>query len=177
MAKNPLSYFCQVIAAPPLSREHSENALAFFALLRIFDKSKSLFAREFEQVLVAQRICDVKSQLSGLPRSKKLSWAAQRKVRFGDFEPIRGAHHGVEPGARLIGHAKRGHQDAVRLVGASADAPAKLVELREPEALGMLNHHHRGVRHVHADLHHRSGHQDVHVVPVEALHDFLFRFA
>src|SRR5215472_3997766 len=128
-----------MIAAPPFSRENSENALQFFARGSVFDKSQGLFAREFEQFLVAQRVCHMKSQLSGLPRSKKLSRAAQLEVRFGDFKAIRGAHDGVEPRARFLGHAQRRHQDAVGLVRTSADAPAELVELREPEALGMLD--------------------------------------
>src|SRR6266702_846165 len=127
-----------MIAALPLFREHPENAPQFSALGSLSDQGKSLLAREFEQLLVAQRVGDVKSQLTGLPRSKKLPRAAQLEVRFGDFEAVRGAHHGVEPRAGFVGHAQRRHQGAVRLPGASADAPAKLVELREPEALGML---------------------------------------
>src|SRR5437667_8166097 len=134
-----------MIAALPLSREHPENALQFSALGSLFDQGQGLFAREFEQVLVAQRVGDVKSQLSGLPRSEKLPRAAQLEVRFRDFEAVRGAHHGVEPRARFLSHAKRRHQDALGLLGASADAPAKLVELREPETLGMLDHHPCGV--------------------------------
>src|SRR6516164_9252313 len=145
--KNPLSYFCQMIATLPLSREHSEDALQFSALDSVFDQGKGPFAREFEQLLVAHRVGDVESQLSGLPRSEELPRAAQLEVRFGDFEAVRGAHHGVEPRTRFVGHAERRHQDAMRLPGASADAPAKLMELCEAEALGMLDHHHGGVRH------------------------------
>ncbi len=42
---------------------------------------------------------------------------------------------------------------------APADAPAQLVQLRQPEPLGMVDHHHAGLRHVHADLHHGCGNQ------------------
>src|SRR6516162_6578093 len=118
--KNPLAYFCQLIATLPLSREHSEDALQFSALDSVFDQGKGPFAREFEQLLVAHRVGDVESQLSGLPRSEELPRAAQLEVRFGDFEAVRGAHHGVEPRTRFVGHAERRHQDAVRLPGASA---------------------------------------------------------
>ena len=45
-----------------------------------------------------------------------------------------------------------GDEQAVRLLGAPADAAAELVELREPEAVGLLDDHHRRVRHVHADF-------------------------
>src|SRR5205807_8772292 len=96
-----------MIAALPLSREHPENALQFSALGSLFDQGQGLFAREFEQVLVAQRVGDVKSQLSGLPRSEKLPRVAQLEVRFRDFEAVRGAHHGVEPRARFLSQDRK----------------------------------------------------------------------
>ena len=43
----------------------------------------------------------------------------------------------------------------------AADAPAQLVELREPEALGVLDDHHRRVGHVDAHLDHRRRHEHV----------------
>src|SRR5437667_9388622 len=100
-----------MIAALPLSREHPENALQFSALGSLFDQGQGLFAREFEQVLVAQRVGDVKSQLSGLPRSEKLPRAAQLEVRFRDFEADRGAHQRVEQNARYQRLAIRLHQE------------------------------------------------------------------
>ena len=52
-------------------------------------------------------------------------------------------------------------EQAVRLLGAAADAAAQLVQLREPEAVGLLDDHHRRVRDVDADLDHRR--RDEHV--------------
>ena len=49
------------------------------------------------------------------------------------------------------------HADARRR--AAADPAAQLVQLRQAEALGVLDHHQRGVRHVDADLDHRGGDQ------------------
>src|SRR5438046_9739314 len=43
----------------------------------------------------------------------------------------------------FVGHAKRRYQDAMRFLRATADAPAKLVQLCEPEALSMLNDHYQ----------------------------------
>ena len=45
-----------------------------------------------------------------------------------------------------------GHQEAVALRRAAAHAPAKLVQLGQSEALGLLDHHDAGVGYVHADL-------------------------
>ena len=52
-------------------------------------------------------------------------------------------------------------QQAHALGGAAADAAAQLVQLREAEALGVLDHHQRRVRHVDADLDHRRRDQHV----------------
>ena len=63
---------------------------------------------------------------------------------------------------RLGGLAERRlvEQQAGRRLGAAPDAAAQLVELRQPEALGVLDHHDGRVRHVDADLDHRGGDQD-----------------
>ena len=54
---------------------------------------------------------------------------------------------------------------------AAADAAAQLVELRQPEALGVLDHHHRRVGHVDADLDHRRRDEDVELAADERAHD------
>ena len=53
---------------------------------------------------------------------------------------------------------------------AAPDTPAELVQLREAEALGVLDQHHRRVRHVHADLDHRRRHQHVDLAVAEGAH-------
>ena len=60
-----------------------------------------------------------------------------------------------------VGRLRIGEQEAPRLAAAAADAAAELVELREPEAVGVLDDHHGRVRHVDADLDH--GRRDEHV--------------
>ena len=52
-------------------------------------------------------------------------------------------------------------QDAERVVRAPAHPAAQLVQLREAVALGRLDQHHGGVRHVDPHLDHARGHQDV----------------
>ena len=56
-----------------------------------------------------------------------------------------------------------GHQDAVALLRAAAHAAAKLVQLRQAEALRLLDHHHGRVGHIHADFDHGGGNQDLRV--------------
>ena len=71
----------------------------------------------------------------------------------------------------VCGSAKRKHHDCA---AAAADAAAQLVQLREAEAIGVLDDHHRRVRHVDADLDH--GRRDEHVdlaAPERVHHRFL----
>ena len=55
--------------------------------------------------------------------------------------------------------------------------PAQLMQLREAEALGVLDHHHGRIRHVHADFDHRRRHQNVDFAPAESFHDVFFFLA
>ena len=47
------------------------------------------------------------------------------------------------------------------------------MQLAEAEPLGVLDHHHRRVGHVHPHLDHRGGHEDVNVALLEPLHRLL----
>ena len=69
-----------------------------------------------------------------------------------------------------------GHEDAVRLVAAAPHAAAQLVQLREAEPLGVLNHHHRGVGHVNAYLNDGGGKQDLRLIAGKPLHFIIFHF-
>ena len=60
---------------------------------------------------------------------------------------------------RPSSRARRGSSDAGAV--AAPDAPAQLVELRQAEALGVLDDDHGRVRHVDADLDDRGRDQDV----------------
>ena len=58
-----------------------------------------------------------------------------------------------------------------------ADPPAQLVQLREPEAFGVLDHHHARVRHVDADLHDRRRDEQLQLARRERLHHPLLAVA
>ena len=68
--------------------------------------------------------------------------------------------------ARLV----RLEQEAVRLVAAAPDAPAQLMQLREAEAVGVLDHHRGRVRDVDADLDHGRRDEHVHLGGRERAH-------
>ena len=65
-------------------------------------------------------------------------------------------------------------EDAVALGRAAAHAAAQLVQLREAEALGVLDHHDGGVGDVDTDLDNRGGDQHIDFAALEAAHDDLF---
>ena len=44
------------------------------------------------------------------------------------------------------------------------------MQLRQAEALGMLDHHQRGIRHIDADFNHRGRHQQMQLAARKALH-------
>ena len=62
------------------------------------------------------------------------------------------------------------NEEAPRRVAAAPDAAAELVELREAEAVGVLDDHHRRVRHVDADLDHGRGDEHVELAGAERGH-------
>ncbi len=65
----------------------------------------------------------------------------------------------------------------MRFLRAAADAPAKLMKLRQAKSLCMFDDHHGGVRHIDSYFHDGSRHEDLHFVTVEALHDIVLLLA
>jgi hypothetical protein len=72
---------------------------------------------------------------------------------------------------RLVGHPAGHGEEAVARVRAPPDATAQLVELRQAEAIGVLDRDHRRVRDVDADLDHGRRHEHVEAAGREAPHD------
>ena len=92
---------------------------------------------------------------------KKSPGPAQPQIALGDLEAVGRLGHRLQPLARLVRQRRLIQQEAVRLVAAAADAAAQLVQLRQAEALGVLDDHHARVRHVDADLDDRRRHEDL----------------
>ena len=80
----------------------------------------------------------------------------------------------LEARARQFRQRRLVQQHAHRFAAAAPDPPAQLVQLREAHALGVLDHHQRGIGHVDADLDHRGGDQQVDLVRLECGHHRLF---
>ena len=109
-----------------------------------------------QQRLVAGQLGDAEAADARLARADELALAAQPQVDLGEREAVVVARERAQPRRAL-----RPAQQAQRGVLAAADAAAQLVQLRDPEALGVLDQHHRRVRHVDADLDHRRRDQHV----------------
>ena len=84
-------------------------------------------------------------------------------------------HHRIKASLALFGHFASGHQDAIRLRRSAPNAPAQLVKLRQTETLGMLDHHHGRIGHIHAYLDHRGRHQNLQLAFLKHPHDLVFQ--
>ena len=76
---------------------------------------------------------------------------------------------GLEP-RDAVGRGGLAEQVAPRRERAASDAAAQLVQLGDAEAVRVLDHHHRRVGDVDADLDHRRRHQHVHLAAPEPVH-------
>ena len=106
-----------------------------------------------------------KQRQARLARAQHFARAAQAQVLLGDAEAVLGFAHDREPRLGRLAERLLIEQQAGRLAAAAPDAAAQLVQLRQAEALGMLDHHDRGLGHVDADFDHGGGHQDARARP------------
>jgi len=70
----------------------------------------------------------MEAELAGLAGAKKLAGAAKLEVGFGDFKTVGSADHRFEACAASSVMRPGRDQDAMGLLRAAADAPAKLVQ-------------------------------------------------
>ncbi len=114
---------------------------------------------------------DAEARHARLAGAEDLAAAAQPEILLGDAEAVLGLAHDRQP---LAGDGpERGpvEQQAGRRLVAAPDPAAQLMELGEAEALGVLDHHDRGVGHVDADLDDGGGDQHLDLAGEEAGHD------
>src|SRR5664280_3150726 len=86
-----------------------------------------------------------------LTAPEDVTLAALREVDLGQYEPVAGRCDGAQPFPGVGALLRRREQETHSGMAASADTTAELMELRDAEALGVADHHHRGVRHVDAE--------------------------
>ena len=103
---------------------------------------------------------DAEAGHAALPRAEHVAFAAQSQILLGDAEAVIGLAQDRKPRFRRLAERRLVEQEAGRALGAAADAAAQLMELREAEAFGMLDHHHARLGHVDADFDHGGRDQD-----------------
>src|ERR1035437_915340 len=95
---------------------------------------RRVVARRAEIFAVRLDAGDVKAGQAALPRAKQVAFAAQLQVFLGDAEAVFGlAQHG-EPRLGALAEWRLVEQQASRVAAPAPDAPAELLQLREPEA-------------------------------------------
>ena len=153
------SHFRQLISASPGRAQPRGQCRKFSARRRIFRKRKRFSPGQFQQLAIPQRICDVESQQSVLPRAEKFAGTAQPQIASAISNPFE-VRTIVSNRSRASPSNSFG---ATRIqygfLAAASDTPAQLMQLRKPEALRMFDDHHRRVRDVDANLYHRCSNQ------------------
>ena len=106
---------------------------------------------------------------AALARAEEFARTANPQVLPRDLEAVVVLVDHLQPLARRLRQRLLVEQDADARRRAAPDAAAQLVQLREAEALGVLDHHQRRVGHVDADLDHRRRHQHLDCAGLERL--------
>src|SRR5205814_707380 len=94
-----------------------------------------------EQLAVAEEMGEAKIGETRLARAEQGSAAAQLEVDLGELEAVARLAERLQSGVRGLRQLllRAGDEQAVRLLGPATDAAAELVQLREPEAVGLLD--------------------------------------
>src|SRR6266511_5711064 len=102
-------------------------------------------ARELEQVAIAAERCEAQAERTGLARAQQLALAADLEIALGEVEAVVRLDHRLQSRARRVGQLllRARDEQAVGLLAPAPDPAAKLVQLREPEAIRLLDDHHR----------------------------------
>ena len=160
---------------PHASGESSPNRRVDLVVQRPFvvGERVGLGACQLEQRAIGDepRVPEVREP--GLARAEQLAGPAQLEIDLGQLEAVGSLHERLEARDRGLRELLLGPRDeqAVRLLRASTNTAPKLVQLRKPEAVGLLHDHDRRVRHVDADLDHRRGDEHVELSGLEARHE------
>jgi hypothetical protein len=91
--------------------------------------------RVFHHLMIANEITDAQRRQAGLPGPEEVAGPAECEIAFRDLEPVSRLDERVQTIARRRRHRVLIQQDTRGRVAASADAPAQLVQLRQPEPL------------------------------------------
>src|SRR5205807_1164020 len=126
-----------------------------------FEDEAGIVMGDPDQLLVLREIGEAEDRETALPRAEHLAAAAQPQILLGDAEPVLGLAQDLETLAGDLAERLLIEEETGRRVAAAADPAAQLVQLREAEALGMLDHHDRRGGDVDADLDYRRGDEEI----------------
>src|SRR5829696_9852415 len=123
-----------------------------------------------QEVHVAQELSDLQVRHAALATPEERPLAPDREVHLRELEAVLVSGQGLQA---LLGvlSLRVGDQKAHRGVETPEDPAPQLVELREAEALGALDHDRARVRHVNADLDDDRGNEDLDLPGAEIGHD------
>ena len=105
-----------------------------------------------------------------LARPQELARPPDAQILTRDLEAVVVLVDHLEARLCGFGHRFLEQQDAGALRRAAADPAAKLVQLREPEAFGVLDDHQRRIGHIDTDFDHRRRDQHIDVSGRERAH-------
>ena len=101
-----------------------------------------------------------------------LARAAPAQILLGDAEPVAGCGH-ERQSVQDLRILRAGEQEATRRLPCPSHAAAQLMQLRQAEALGVLDDDDRSSRNIHAHLQHGGGDQDIDLAGTKGLNHFL----
>ncbi len=106
-----------------------------------------------------------------LARAEKFARTAQLEIFVRDFEAVGCRLHDLHTPLRRVIFGVR-DENAGGFILPAPDSSSELVELREPEPLGVFYNHYHGVRHVYADLDDRRRDKQLRFALGKRLHNF-----
>ncbi len=113
---------------------------------------------------------------AALPRAEQFAAAAKPQIFFRDDEAVLGAAHDFQPFPRGLRQRLLVDEDAGGTGGPASDPAAQLMQLRQTEALGMLDDHDGGVGDIDPDLDHRGRDQHGDLAGGERVHHTVLLF-
>ena len=120
-------------------------------------------AGPFQNGVVGGQVGKAQHGVARLAGAQKFAGAANLQVAPGDLKAVIGLGHSAQALAGRLTQARRVagriKQHAGRCRSTPPHAPAQLVQLAQAKALGVVDHHERGVGHVHAYFNYRGADQ------------------
>ena len=111
---------------------------------------------------------------AALPHAKHIAFAAQFQILFGNPEAVGGFPDDIQPGLGHIVERLPVKQQTGRSLRAAPDAAPQLMQLCQPKALGILDHHDGGGGNIDADLDHGCCDQKSDLAGSELRHHAIF---